>query len=230
MEARRAAGTAGVEQSQAVFGAGTRNYLGSVGVEHVTQGIAGNQCAHGDATHGNGRGAHAALHGPLHAKNLADHGAGASAYIALGRIIARCGGTGGIAGGGVGADAHVAHQQVKQHGGGHDGQAAYRHVKAHAAFLQPAHGAGGGLQPPGAAASQHDGVHLFNQIARVEQVGLARARCCAAHIDTAHGAFARHDHGATGGAARVGEVAHLDAGHAGDAASVAGGKACVHGR
>ena len=85
-----------VEQSQAVFGAGTRNYLGSVGVEHVTQGIAGNQCAHGDATHGNGRGAHAALHGPLHAKNLADHGAGASAYIALGRIIARCGGTGGI--------------------------------------------------------------------------------------------------------------------------------------
>ena len=79
----------------------------------------------------------------------------------------------------------VAHQQIKQHGRRHDGHAPDPHVKTDAAFLQPAHHAAGGVQPPRAAAGQHDRVHLVHQVDGREQVGLARAGRGAAHVHAA---------------------------------------------
>jgi hypothetical protein len=59
-------------------------------------------------------------------------------------------------------------------------------------------------------------MHLLHQVAGREQVGLARAGRRAAHVHAAHGAVARHDDGAAGGAAGVGEMADFDAGDVGD--------------
>ncbi|MNH40232.1 hypothetical protein D3C79_1015230 [compost metagenome] len=95
------------------------------------------------------------------------------------------------------------------------------HVQACAMFLQPSHGTRGRVQAPGAAAGEHDGVHLFDQIRGMQQVGFTRAGSGAAHIDAAHRTRARQDHGAARGAPRVTVVADFNALHAGDAAGVA---------
>ena len=79
---------------------------------------------------------------------------------------------------------------------------------------------------PGAAAGEHDGMHLLHEVAGGQQIGLARAGRGAAHIDTGHGARARDDHGAARGATTVAVVAYLDAGHVGDGA---GGGCVMHG-
>ncbi|MNV67538.1 hypothetical protein D3C71_1603420 [compost metagenome] len=216
---------------QAVVGAGASNHLGRVGVDHVAQGIAGNEGPHSHTVHRDRRRADAAFHGPLNAKNLAQGSASACSHVALGRVGGGCGVARRVACRGIGAYAHVAHQQVEQHGRRHDGQAPHGHIKTHATLFEPAHGAGGGVQPPGTSAGQHDGVHLVHQVGGVEQVRLARARSGAAHIHACHRAFAGDDDGAAGGAAGFGEVAHLNARHAGDAASVAGQNVLgTHGR
>ena len=219
----------GVEQRAPVRRARPGHHLRGVGVQHIAHRVAGNQGAHGDAVRRHRRRAHAALHGAGDAKQLAHAGAGARAHIAFGRVGARRRGAGCVTRCRIGPDAHVAHQQVKQHRRRHQRQPAHAHVQPHAVLFQPAHRAAGGVQSPGAAAGQHDGMHLVHQIARVQQIGFPRARRCATHIDTAHCAIACDDHRAARGAARVGEMANLDAGHAGDAASVAGRSVWIHG-
>ena len=222
-------GAAAAQQLPPVRGARTSQYLLGVRVDHIAHGVAGNQRPHRDASDRDRCRTHAALHGAGHAKQLAHAGAGACAHIALGGVGPGCGSTGRVACCCIGADAHVAHRQVEQHGGGHDGHAPYAHVQAHAMLFQPAHGAAGRIQPPGAAPREHDGMHLLDQVAGVQQIGFARAGGGAAHIHTRHGALARQDGGAARGAARVSEMAHFNAGHAGDAASIAGVGRCVHG-
>ena len=126
---------------------------------------------------------------------------------------------GQVAGLRVGPDTGIAHRQVKQHGGRHDGHQSKLHVQANALFLQPAHDARGGVQPPGAAARQQNGMRPVYQVGGVQQVGLSGAGRCAPHIHAGHGAGAGNDHAAAGGAAGVGELADLNAGHPGDAVS-----------
>ena len=158
------------------------------------------------------------------AEDLAHHGASASAYAALGgspgagvlpRIPA-----GGIAGRSIGAYAHIAHHHVEEHGRRHQRNPAHADTQAGTLLFQPAHGPCGCVQPPGAAAGQHDAVDLLHQIAGVQQIGLARARGCAAHIYTAHGTLGAQHGGAARGAKRVAEMADGDALHTADMAFV----------
>ena len=62
-------------------------------------------------------------------------------------------------------------------------------AEAAALLAQPGLHAGGGVEPEGRAAGQHDGVDAFHRLRRIEQSGLARAGTAAAHVD------ARHDGG-----------------------------------
>ena len=56
----------------------------------------------------------------------------------------------------------------------------------------------------------------FDQVDRIEQVGLACARRAAAYIDTCHGASTAEDHRATGQRFIILRMAHLDPAHIGD--------------
>ena len=163
--------------------------------------------------------ANATAHGVFQSKYFSHQGASARADIAFFRgEFAGCY-AGLVARLRIGPDFGVAHRQVKQHGGGHDGYQAKAHGQANALFFKPLHDTTGGIQPPGAAACQRDGVHAIDQIGRVQQVGLAGARCRAPHIDARDRAFAGDDDGAAGGSTGVGEVADFNASHLSDGAS-----------
>ena len=55
------------------------------------------------------------------------------------------------------------------------------------------HHAGRGVETEGAAARQRDGVDDLHRVHRVQQIGLARARRAAAHVDAAGGAVLGED-------------------------------------
>ena len=112
----------------------------------------------------------------------------------------------------------ITDQQVKQHRSGNDRDQGGPDVQTDALRFQPAHHAAGCVQSPGAAAREQNGMHRVHRIARIEQVGLARARCSTSHVHAGDGAAARQHHAAAGGPAGVGEMADLNAGHVGDGA------------
>ena len=128
------------------------NQVTGVGVDHIAQGVAGHQGAHGHAAHTNGRGADAAFHSALHAKQFAHAGAAACAHIALRRGLRAGVLASGVTGLRIGSNGGVAQGQIKQHGRRHDGHAGRAHVQANALLVQPAHHAAGRVQAPGAAA------------------------------------------------------------------------------
>ena len=70
-------------------------------------------------------------------------------------------------------------------------------------------------------------MYVLHQVAGVEQIGLARAGRCAAHIDPGGGPLRAQHHAAAGGAIGVGEVAHVQAQHLGKVA-VVGQKVVCH--
>ena len=76
----------------------------------------------------------------------------------------------------------------------------------------------GRCQPEGAAAGEHDGVDGGDEVAGVEQVGLAGAGAATAHVDAADRAGRRHDHGHPGEPPGLvtGGVADAHAGDVGD--------------
>jgi hypothetical protein len=83
-------------------------------------------------------------------------------------------------------------------------------------FFQPAHHAGGGIQAPGAAAGQQDGVDLVDQVGGVQQVGFARAGAAPRTSTPATAPSRAQHHGAAGGAAGIGVVADRQAQDVGD--------------
>ena len=78
-------------------------------------------------------------------------------------------------------------------------------------FLKPTHYTSRSIQPPGTAPGQQDGMHTVNQIAGMQQIGLPRARCRAAHVHATNRPFAGDDHCTAGRAARISEMANFDA-------------------
>ena len=76
--------------------------------------------------------------------------------------------------------------------------------------------AGGGIEPEGRAAGQHDGVDAFHGLRRIEQGGLARAGPAAAHIDARHHGLVEHHDGRAGAELGVAGMADADAGNIGD--------------
>ena len=80
-----------------------------------------------------------------------------------------------------------------------------------------AHHAAGGVEAERAAAREHDRVHALDGRGRIEQIGLARARRAAAHVDAGDRALLGQDHGAAGRAlpsACDGRPSALDGGQA----------------
>ena len=131
---------------------------------------------------------------------------------------------GGVAGGGIGADARVADPEVEQDRRRNDRHDERRSAdaiggradrRADAALVEPAHHAARGVEAEGAAAGEHDRMHLVDRVDRIEQLGLARPGRRAAHVDAGDGAVAGDHDRAAGRPARVGEVADLEAGDRG---------------
>ena len=143
-----------------------------------------------------------------------------SASESLRRRFAR-----GVAGGGIGADARVADPEIEQDRRRNDRHDERRRDaidgradrRADAALVEPAHHAARRVEAEGAAAGQHDRVHLVDRVDRIEQLGLARPGRRAAHVDAGDGAVAGDHDRAAGRPARVREVADLEAGDRGQA-------------
>ena len=74
-------------------------------------------------------------------------------------------------------------------------------------LLEPPNDAIRGGQPEGAAAGDHDRVHLLSVGERPQNVRLAGARATAVHADAAPRLGRREDHGAAGAALRIRPVA-----------------------
>ena len=70
--------------------------------------------------------------------------------------------------------------------------------KPTASLLQVADHAGGGIEAEGAPAGEHDGVDAVDEVDRIEEVGLARARRRAAHVDATDRAILGEHDGAAG--------------------------------
>ena len=89
-------------------------------------------------------------------------------------------------------------------------------AEAAALLAQPGLHAGGGIEPEGRAARQHDGVDALDRLRRIEQSGLARARPAAAHVDARHHGGVEHDGGRAGAELGVAGMADPQAGNIGD--------------
>ena len=89
-------------------------------------------------------------------------------------------------------------------------------AEADAVLFQVPHGAGGRIETKGTSAREHDAMDLLDRIDRVQQIGLTRARRSATHVHAGDRAFTKEDRGASGGSARVSEVADFDARNAGE--------------
>lgn len=122
---------------------------------------------------------------------------------------------GGVAEGGVrgGAEA-AASAEVVDDGGRHDGDDAALHLEADVPVREPVHDAAGRAQPVGAAARQGDGVYALDQVARVQEFGLAGAGGRATHVHPGHpghhAAGRRQDDGGAGQVAVTGPLGMPD--------------------
>ena len=79
---------------------------------------------------------------------------------------------------------------------------------------QPAYDTVGGREAEGAAAAHDDRLHALDEVARVEQVGLAGARSATTHVDTADRSGDRREHHGRPGQPAVADplvVPHADA-------------------
>jgi len=120
----------------------------------------------------------------------------------------------------VRARAHVrlaAHGQVEEHRGRHDRHLRDAGVEADALLLQVAHHAGGRVEPERAAAGQHQRVHPLHGVARIEEIGLARARRAAAHVRPGDRAAPGEHDRAAGRPLGEGVVTHLQPRHRSEA-------------
>src|SRR5262249_21910092 len=72
------------------------------------------------------------------------------------------------------------------------------------------------LQTERAAAGKNNRIHFIDEIRGLQQIGLARSGRRSPHINTRNRALLAKNHRATGGPARVGEVANLDSRNVGD--------------
>ena len=115
-------------------------------------------------------------------------------------------------------------EQVEQNRARHDRHARLADLEAAALFAQVGLHAGGGVEPEGRTARQHNGIDAFDRLRRVEQRGLARARPTAAHVHARDRGGVEHDHCGAGAELGVAGMADADAGNVGD------GIADSHGR
>ena len=127
---------------------------------------------------------------------------------------------GTVAGLGIRSDAAVATTEVEDDGRRHDEHVRDAFVLADSALFEAAHDTCARIQVKSAAAGQQHRSHLLDEISRLQNVGLARARYRAAYVDTAHRAVFGHDDRAARGPAAVGEVADADAWHVGNASGI----------
>ena len=187
-----------------------------VRVDHVAEGVHHSQRADDKPVQVDARSAQASLGGVLPAHRLADGGACAGAHAALFGGAVRGANAGSIAIVGAGTNAMGDKPQVKDDGCGHNGYDAGTDAVADIALLQESHDAGGGVQAVGATAAEHDGMHLLHKVAGPKQVGLAGARCRAAHVHSGDGALRAEHDGAACGGLQVGGVPHEQTGHVRD--------------
>ena len=213
---------AGVRQGGPVVAAHARDHPAGRGVDHVAHGVDRHQGGHHQpAGQRDGGATDPAFHRAAHPRQLADGSARARPDAPRSHRIPGRADRGLVPALGSGTHGPVpAHAQIVQDGRAHD---RYAHDRAdrvsHPLLLQVAHHAAGGVQPEGAAAGEHDGVHDRDGVDRVEQVGLARAGRPSPHIHAPHRAFGRQHHRAPGRTLRKSVVTHPDAGYVGQPAA-----------
>ena len=81
----------------------------------------------------------------------------------------------------------VAHRQVINHRGGHDGDPGEPHIEPPAPLFQVGHGAPGGVQPEGAAPGDADALDFLHDVQAHQGVHLAGAGGGTPDIGAAHG-------------------------------------------
>ena len=107
-------------------------------------------------------------------------------------------------------------EQVEQHRAADDRNANVPDREAAALLAQPGLHAGRRVEPEGGAARQHHRVDALDRAVRLEQVGFARARGAAAHVDRRDRWLVEQDGGHPGGETGIVGVPDADAGHVGD--------------
>ena len=157
--------------------------------------------------------ANAALHRALAASHLANRRAGAGADVALDDRTVRGRRRGEKPAFGGRTDLGVADAEVEEDRAGHDRDESAAELETDAALLEVPHDAAGRIEAEGAAASEHDRVHLLDACRRREQIGLARAGRAAADIDASRRPLLREDDRAPGGPFRQRVVTDLETRH-----------------
>ena len=106
-------------------------------------------------------------------------------------------------------------QQVEQDRARHDRHPCGAHRKAAAALAQPSLDAAAGFEAEGRPARQRDPVDALDGVGRLQQIGVARARPAAAHVDAGDRRLLEHDRGDARGHTVVLRMADQDPGDIG---------------
>lgn len=205
-----------VSKAVAVGCASTCQHSTSLGIEHITQRIDRDQCAHGDPIHGHGRTTDAAFHGELHAEQFSNTCTRTRTHVALcgdshaGRLAGR------VAAGSVWPDTGIADVQIEKHRGRNNRHTRRPHVQTNALLVKPTHDTTGRIKPECAATGEHDRMDSIHQIGGVQQVSLARSRSRSAHIHAANSPRTSEHHAATSWTTGVGEMPDLHTANIGD--------------
>ena len=166
-----------VDEAAAISAACARHDLAGRGIDDVAGGVERDEGGDGEPVRQRDRRrADAALHRVTAAAELADRGAGAGADTAFGDgpSVAAC----------AAAYPHEASGLINglpptgrsnSTAGGNDRHIGAAKRKADFALFEIPHHAAGRVEPESAAAREHDRVDLFDEIRRIEQIGLARS-------------------------------------------------------
>ncbi len=201
-----------------VRGTKSRDDLIRFRVHHIAESIDRDQRADDDAAAAYGQAGRAdtRFHGLLRPEHLPHRSARPRAEVALARRVGRGAGRGLVAHLGVRAAVGAAHCQVEENGGGDNRHFGDAGVESDLLLLEVAHHAPSRVEAKSGAARQKYRVNLFNEVERIQQVGLARAGRAAAHVHARDRALAAQDHAAAGQRLVILRLPNLDAWHVGD--------------
>ena len=134
----------------------------------------------------------------VHPADLAERRARAGADTAFDHGSGRRGLRGAISAIGGRADPRVAHTKIEDRCAGHDRNVTVAVDNADVLLFEVVQHAVAGGEAEQASARERDPVDLLDHLCRAEEVGIARRRCTAAHLDAAVAPDSTRINGAAG--------------------------------
>ena len=214
-DGKRIGGEGGRQAAPAEFGAlliGGRPEMRSLADGDAAEGVHGDDRSDGEAAGAHRGRAEPAFQSRRHRAGAGPDAAGQERRCGLGR--------GGIAEFAIGRVAPpvlvAAVARSNRMAAGTIGTLAPRHGEAATLFGEAGHRAGGGIEPEGRTAGQHQRVDALDGALEGEQVGLARSRRAAAHVDRSDRRLVEDDGGDAGAEPQISGIPDLEAGDVGD--------------